>query len=93
MRVNVLGVMVGTHEPPATCDRRGGSIINVTSIGGITPGGGFITYRAAKAAVIHFTHSAAIEVAQLDVESMHRPWQHSHPDPEEVGDGRGSGTS
>ena len=45
----------------------GGSIVNITSIAGISPGPGFSTYRAAKAAVIHFSRSAAIEVAELGV--------------------------
>jgi len=45
----------------------GGSIINVSSIGGIQAGGGVMTYRASKAAVIHFTKSAAIELAHYDI--------------------------
>lgn len=45
----------------------GGSIINVTSIGGIQAGGGVMTYRASKAAVIQFTKSAAIELAHYEI--------------------------
>jgi NAD(P)-dependent dehydrogenase (short-subunit alcohol dehydrogenase family) len=45
----------------------GGSIINITSIGGISPGIGFSSYRAAKAGVIHFSRCAAVEVAELGV--------------------------
>jgi NAD(P)-dependent dehydrogenase (short-subunit alcohol dehydrogenase family) len=45
----------------------GGSIITITSIAGINPGVGFSTYRAAKAAVIHFSRCAAIEVGELGV--------------------------
>jgi NAD(P)-dependent dehydrogenase (short-subunit alcohol dehydrogenase family) len=68
MAVNVLGVMAGTkhaaHQMAAT---GGGSIINVSSIGGVLAGGGVMTYRASKAAVIHFTKCAAIEFAQYEV--------------------------
>ena len=42
----------------------GGSIINTTSIGGINAGGGLMTYRATKAAVIHFTRCIAIDLAE-----------------------------
>ena len=45
----------------------GGSIINITSIGGILAGGGVMTYRASKAAVIQFTKSAAIELAHYEI--------------------------
>ena len=45
----------------------GGSIINVSSIGGIQAGGGVMTYRASKAAVIQFTKSAAIELAYYEI--------------------------
>ena len=66
MAVDLYGVMVGTQRA-ARAMGPGGSIINMTSIGGITPGPGFSTYRAAKAAVIHFSRSAAIEVGELGV--------------------------
>jgi NAD(P)-dependent dehydrogenase (short-subunit alcohol dehydrogenase family) len=45
----------------------GGSIINISSIGGIQAGGGVMTYRASKAAVIQFTKCAAIELAHYEV--------------------------
>lgn len=64
--VDLLGVMVGTQRA-ARAMADGGSIINITSIAGISPGIGFSTYRAAKAGVIHFSRSAAIEVAELGV--------------------------
>ncbi|WP_264991030.1 SDR family NAD(P)-dependent oxidoreductase, partial [Mycobacterium kiyosense] len=63
MGVNVLGVMAGTRDAARhMADHGGGSIINVTSIGGIQAGGGVMTYRASKAAVIQFTKSAAIDL-------------------------------
>ncbi len=64
--VDLYGVMVGTQRA-ARAMGQGGSIVNITSIGGISPGPGFSTYRAAKAAVIHFSRSAAIEVGELGI--------------------------
>jgi len=65
MAVNLLGVMLGTQRAAShMTDNGGGVIINVTSIAGINAGAGFTTYRAAKAAVIHLTKSAAIELAE-----------------------------
>jgi NAD(P)-dependent dehydrogenase (short-subunit alcohol dehydrogenase family) len=66
MAVDLFGVMVGTQQAARAMDP-GGSIINVTSIAGISPGPGFNVYRAAKAAVIHFSRCAAIEVGELGV--------------------------
>lgn len=68
MAVNVLGVMVGTRDAARhMVAHGGGSIINVSSIGGIQAGGGVMTYRASKAAVIQFTKSAAIELAYHEI--------------------------
>ncbi|MCV7103725.1 SDR family NAD(P)-dependent oxidoreductase [Mycobacterium palustre] len=68
MAVNVLGVMAGTREAGRyMAERGGGSIINVTSIGGIQAGAGVMTYRASKAAVIQFTKCAAIEFAHYEI--------------------------
>jgi NAD(P)-dependent dehydrogenase (short-subunit alcohol dehydrogenase family) len=68
MAVNVLGVMAGTRDAARhMAASGGGSIINVTSIGGIQAGGGVMTYRASKAAVIQFTKSAAIELAYYEI--------------------------
>jgi len=68
MRVNLLGVMAGTREAARhMADNGGGSIINLGSIGGIQAGGGVSTYRASKAAIIHFSKCAAIELAHYEV--------------------------
>jgi NAD(P)-dependent dehydrogenase (short-subunit alcohol dehydrogenase family) len=68
MRINLLGVMAGTRDAARhMADHGGGSIINISSIGGVLAGGGVTTYRASKAAVIHFSKSAAIELAQYEV--------------------------
>ena len=68
MRINVLGVMAGTRDAARyMSEHGGGAIINISSIGGILAGGGVSTYRASKAAVIQFTKSAAIELAQYEI--------------------------
>lgn len=68
MAVNVLGVMTGTRDAARhMAANGGGSIVNLTSIGGIQAGGGVMTYRASKAAVIQFTKSAAIELAYHEI--------------------------
>ncbi len=68
MSVNVLGVMLGTQAAARhMADRGGGRIINISSIGGLQPGGGVMTYRASKAAVIHFSKSVATELAPLGI--------------------------
>ena len=68
MSVNLLGVMAGTRDAARQmATSGGGSIINMSSIGGIQAGGGVMTYRASKAAVIMFTKSAAIELAYYDI--------------------------
>jgi NAD(P)-dependent dehydrogenase (short-subunit alcohol dehydrogenase family) len=64
----VLGVMAGTRDAARQmATSGGGSIINVSSVGGIQAGGGVMAYRASKAAVIQFTKSAAIELAYYDI--------------------------
>lgn len=68
MGVNVLGVMAGTRDAARhMTEHGGGSIINITSIGGIQAGGGVMIYRASKAAVIQFTKAAAIELAYHEI--------------------------
>ncbi len=68
MGVNVLGVMAGTKFAARhMAEHGGGSIVNLSSIGGTLAGGGVMTYRASKAAVIQFTKSAAIELARYDI--------------------------
>jgi NAD(P)-dependent dehydrogenase (short-subunit alcohol dehydrogenase family) len=68
MGINVGAVMAGTRDAARHMSKHGGgSIINITSIGGIQAGGGVMTYRASKAAVIQFTKSAAIELAHYEI--------------------------
>jgi NAD(P)-dependent dehydrogenase (short-subunit alcohol dehydrogenase family) len=63
MAVDLYGVMVGTQRAARRMGE-GGSIVNIASIAGMTPGIGLMTYRAAKAGVIQFSRSAAIELAE-----------------------------
>lgn len=68
MAVNLLGAMAGTqHAARHMAAHGGGSIVNVTSIGGIVAGPGVMTYRGSKAAVIQLSKSVAIELAEYDV--------------------------
>lgn len=65
MDVDLYGVMVGSQRAARhMAEHGGGSIVNTTSIGGINAGPGLMAYRAAKAAVVHFTKSIAIELAE-----------------------------
>jgi NAD(P)-dependent dehydrogenase (short-subunit alcohol dehydrogenase family) len=63
--VNLFGVMVGSQRAARhMAKNRGGSIINTTSTAAIKPGRGLMSYRAAKAAVIQFSKSIAIDLAE-----------------------------
>ena len=63
--VNVRSVFLGTkHAARAfAIQGNGGCIVNVASIAGAVGGAGPQAYSAAKAAVIHFTHLVAAELA------------------------------
>ncbi|WP_349257603.1 SDR family NAD(P)-dependent oxidoreductase [Povalibacter sp.] len=68
MGINAFGVMVGTQAAARHMAKHGGgSIINTASIAGIKAGFGVMTYRASKAAVIHFTKCAAIDLAEYGI--------------------------
>ncbi|PJK20439.1 SDR family NAD(P)-dependent oxidoreductase [Mycolicibacterium goodii] len=68
MSVNLRGVMVGTREAARhMAANGGGSIINMSSIGGVEANPGVMTYGASKAAVIHFSKSAALALADREV--------------------------
>lgn len=63
--VNLFGVMVCSQRAARhMAQNGGGSIINTASIAGINAGGGLMTYRASKAAVIHFSRSIAVDLAE-----------------------------
>lgn len=68
MDVNLLAVMLGTQRAARHMARSGGgSIINNSSIAAIKAGFGVMIYRAAKAAVVHFTKCVAIDLAEYGV--------------------------
>jgi NAD(P)-dependent dehydrogenase (short-subunit alcohol dehydrogenase family) len=60
--------MLGTQRAARhMAEHGGGSIINTSSIAALTGGAGPIVYRAAKAAVIHFSRGAAIDLADFEI--------------------------
>jgi NAD(P)-dependent dehydrogenase (short-subunit alcohol dehydrogenase family) len=68
MGINVLGVMLGSQRAARHMKANGGgSIINNSSVGGITAGAGVVTYRASKAAVIHLTKSIAADLGRFGI--------------------------
>jgi NAD(P)-dependent dehydrogenase (short-subunit alcohol dehydrogenase family) len=68
MQINVLGTMLGTQIAARhMAQAGGGSIVNISSIGGTRPGWGLFAYRASKMALVNFTKSAALELAENNV--------------------------
>jgi len=64
LEVNLLGVLAWCQAAYATSLReRGGSILNIASVGGLGPEPGIGWYNATKAAVIHLTKQLAYELA------------------------------
>jgi NAD(P)-dependent dehydrogenase (short-subunit alcohol dehydrogenase family) len=63
MGVNLLGTMAGTREAARHMSGNGGgSIINVSSIGGVQAAPSLWAYHTSKASIIMFTRCAAIEL-------------------------------
>jgi NAD(P)-dependent dehydrogenase (short-subunit alcohol dehydrogenase family) len=66
--INLLGVLAGTaYAAKHMAEHGGGAIINNASIGGIQATAGQPAYNSSKAAVVHFTKSAAVELGPLGV--------------------------
>ena len=64
--VNLFGVMVGTQRAARhMAEHGGGSIVNTSSIAALSAGAGPIVYRVSKAAVVQFSRSAAIDLADV----------------------------
>jgi NAD(P)-dependent dehydrogenase (short-subunit alcohol dehydrogenase family) len=64
MDIDVLGVLLGSQRAARHMkEHGGGSIVNVSSTAGLDAGAALVTYRAAKAAVIHASRSIALDVA------------------------------
>ncbi len=65
MSVNLLGVLLGCQAAVRHMKHKGrGSIINTSSVSALKAGLPLLTYRAAKAGVIHMTKSIAREVGE-----------------------------
>ena len=64
LRANLKTVFHGTHvvAPRMIAQGRGGSIVNVVSIEGVRAAPGYAPYAAAKAGVINFTQTMALEL-------------------------------
>jgi NAD(P)-dependent dehydrogenase (short-subunit alcohol dehydrogenase family) len=68
LAIVLRGVVLGTKHAAAAMLRQGsGSIINTGSVAGSRAGYGPYDYSAAKAAVIHFTRCAAMELGEKGV--------------------------
>lgn len=66
--INLFGVMCGSRWAGRHMSRHsGGVIINNASIAGILPGHALMTYRATKAAIIQFSKSIAIDLAEYGI--------------------------
>lgn len=74
MAVNVTGVFLGMkHTAPLMAERESGSIINLSSVAGLTGVAGHALYGASKGAVRIMTKDVAMEYAasQVRVNSIH----------------------
>jgi NAD(P)-dependent dehydrogenase (short-subunit alcohol dehydrogenase family) len=68
MSVNVLGLMTATREAAMHMSKTGGgSIINITSVGGMQAGQSLQTYGISKAAVIHFSKCSALDLGEHNI--------------------------
>jgi len=68
MDVLVKGVFLGIkHAAPIMKKQRSGSIVNTASVAGLRTGLGPLVYSVAKAAVIHLSRCAAMELGEWNV--------------------------
>lgn len=68
MGVNLFGVMAGSRLAGRHMAAHGGGVIlNSASIAGVLAGHALMTYRATKAAVIQFSKSIAIDLAEYGI--------------------------
>ena len=66
--INLYGSMIGAQCAARHMSKNGGGvIINNASIAGILAGQALITYRTSKAALIHFSKSIAIDLAEFGI--------------------------
>lgn len=68
MNINLFGMVAGTQRAGRYMAAHGGGVIlNTASIAGLLPGYAMCAYRTSKAAVIHFSKSAAIDLAEHNI--------------------------
>lgn len=68
MDINLFGAMTGAHAAGKYMSQHGGGIIiNNASIAGVLPGQALMSYRASKAALIHFSKCIAIDLAEYGI--------------------------
>lgn len=67
--VNVKGVFLGIKYGAAAMMKagQGGSIINTASVAGVVGNPGYVAYASSKAACIHLTKTAALELARAHI--------------------------
>ena len=66
--INLYGAMRGTQSAARHMKVHGGGvIINNASIAGLLPGQALASYRASKAALIHFSKCSAIDLAEYNI--------------------------
>jgi 3alpha(or 20beta)-hydroxysteroid dehydrogenase len=72
INVNQVGCWLGMKSA-STIMRRGGSIINISSMNGVLPGAGIMSYVASKFAIRGMTKAAALELGPkgIRVNSVH----------------------
>lgn len=61
VEVNLLGTMWGTRAALAALGPRGGDVVNVASLAGLTPAPGYSVYAATKAGVVSLSSSVNAE--------------------------------
>lgn len=68
--INVFATLSVAHSVlPFMRKQRSGHIINISSIAGFTPTSGWSLYNSAKFAVVGFTDSLALDVAELGIKA------------------------
>jgi NAD(P)-dependent dehydrogenase (short-subunit alcohol dehydrogenase family) len=68
MAVNLYGVIFGSQSAARRmAEHGGGSIVNTASIGALTGGGPPIAYRTSKSAIIQFSRSIAVDLAEYGI--------------------------
>lgn len=67
--INSKGVFLGVKYGAAAMIKagKGGSIVNTASVAGIVGNPGYVAYAASKAACIHITRTAALELARYNI--------------------------